>query len=559
MTPSRSLAQLDGGPQAPYGSSVWSILQNGVDVNPDRAALISAQQPPGHLGHLVGPGLVQSPAVRGPDEILTWSYAQMRRGAARLATVLARHGVPPHSTLLSFIPHSAEWALLLWVSAVRCLTVISQMPQALRLPEKTAELRTCFAMMPAVIVVQDEAAAQLVDETKAAPQPARTSNDTTPPFLGLCLSRLSEPRRGWISLADVAEMSFTDSESAINPSDVDDRLDRVAQIFFTSGSSGTPKGVPKTVKNLAACTATMADPQPGSTVGVIIGGNFAALASTMPLLLENRNFSLEKITSLRRIVLGGEIITKDFLSRAREVLPGPVVLPGFGMSEVAGLFGWLGGVPDPIPNYNGVVSCGKPLPGTRIRVVNEKGLVASLGEAGEMHVGTEGTVERYMHTQPGGKSDTFYEDEFGPWFTTGDISVLDEAGYVYIVGRKKELIRNVTGIIQPHTIESCLSAAFNVQTCVVALPSPMNGDVPYPIVARLPEGVSPGDMREHFINAVGSSYSLGTILTLEQLGMKSWPLTATGKVFKRELERAAVECMRKDPRLGLASYAIASS
>ena len=87
----------------------------------------------------------------------------------------------------------------------------------------------------------------------------------------------------------------------------------------------------------------------------------------------------------------------------------------------------------------------------------------------------------------------------------------------------------------------------------------MNGDVPYPIVARLPEGVSPGDMREHFINAVGSSYSLGTILTLEQLGMKSWPLTATGKVFKRELERAAVECMRKDPRLGLASYAIASS
>lgn len=87
----------------------------------------------------------------------------------------------------------------------------------------------------------------------------------------------------------------------------------------------------------------------------------------------------------------------------------------------------------------------------------------------------------------------------------------------------------------------------------------MNGEVPYPIVERLPDGVSPGDMREHFVNVTGSSYSLGAILTLEQLGMESWPLTASGKVFKRELECAAVECMRKHPQLGLASYAIASN
>jgi 4-coumarate--CoA ligase len=97
------------------------------------------------------------------------------------------------------------------------------------------------------------------------------------------------------------------------------------------------------------------------------------------------------------------------------------------------------------------------------------------------------------------------------------------------------------------------------KTCVIGLPSPMNGEVPYPIVERLPGGVSPGDMREYFIKTVGSSYSLGAILTLEQLGMKSWPLTASGKVLKRELVSAALECMRKHPQLGLASYAIASN
>ena len=87
----------------------------------------------------------------------------------------------------------------------------------------------------------------------------------------------------------------------------------------------------------------------------------------------------------------------------------------------------------------------------------------------------------------------------------------------------------------------------------------MHGEVPYPILERLPEGVRPGDMNEYFINTVGSSFSLGTILTLAQLGMESWPLTASGKLLKRELECAAVEYIRKHPQSGLGSYAIASN
>ncbi|KAK3297264.1 uncharacterized protein B0H64DRAFT_440737 [Chaetomium fimeti] len=477
------------------------------------------------------------------------------------------------------------------------------MAHVLRLPESEADLRASFDMMPAVVVVQDEAAARLADDARAVVQSASTTGEAPRSFLGLCLSRLSEPRPGWVSLADVAEMSFTDSESTVDASAVDDRLDRVVQIFFTSGSSGAAKGVAKTVKNLAASTATMRDPRPGSTVGVVLGGNFASLASTAPyllwnsgntavlpspdfswtavirametcritdinmmrtqlsILLENRDFSVEKVASRRCVGLSGELVTKDFVNKAHEVLPGTVVTSRYGMSEVTGLFGWPGGVPNPVPDHDGVASCGIPMPGTRVRVVNEKGLVAGLGEAGELHVGSDATIERYFHMRPGDKggSESFYEDGFGRWFKTGDIGVIDKAGYVYVVGRKKDLIKNVTGIIQPHMIESCLSTGFNVQTQVIGLPSPMNGEVPYPIVDRLPEGTSQGDMREYFSNAVGSSYCLGTVLTLEQLGMKSWPLTVTGKVLKRELEYAATEYMRKHPQLGLASYTIASS
>ncbi|KAK4096245.1 acetyl-CoA synthetase-like protein [Parathielavia hyrcaniae] len=561
-TMDESLSHLDGGPQLPHGSSVWSILQNGIDANPDRAALISVQQPPDHLARLVGPGPVQSPAARGPDEVLTWSYAQMRRGAARLAAVLARHHVPPQSTtMLTFIPHSAEWALLLWVSALRCLTVVSHMPQVLRQSEKHAELRsTIFSRMPpAVVVVEDEAAARLVDDIRAGAgaETAAITNQEAP-FLGLCLSRLGEPRHGWVSLADcIAQIeTLTEAECAVDAVAVEDRPDRVAHLYFTSGTSGAPKGVPKTVKNLCASTATMTGGQrPGSVVGAVLGGNFAAMALT------NREFSMDKFTSMRRIFVSGELVTDDFVRDARRVIPSAVVMPRYGMSEVIGLFGWPKGVPDSLPTHNGVVSCGMPMPGARIRVVNEEGRVARRGEAGDMHVGSDGTIQDYVYMDPTDDkhdSDAFYEDEFGRWLKTGDIAVLDEAGHVFVVGRKKELIRSVSGIIHPHMIESCLSAAFNVQIRVIGLPSPMNGDVPYPIVERFPERVGESDMKEYFVNAVGSSYCLGTILTLEQLGMESWPMTATGKVMKRELERAALEYMTRNPPQ-LAAYATVSN
>ena len=91
---------------------------------------------------------------------------------------------------------------------------------------------------------------------------------------------------------------------------------------------------------------------------------------------------------------------------------------------------------------------------------------------------------------------------------------------------------------------------------VIGLPSPMNGEVPYPIVERLPEGVSEGEMREFFVNTVGANFGLGAVLTLGQLGMEGWPLTTTGKVLKWELECAALKYLQQNTLFGYAIHSL---
>jgi len=82
----------------------------------------------------------------------------------------------------------------------------------------------------------------------------------------------------------------------------------------------------------------------------------------------------------------------------------------------------------------------------------------------------------------------------------------------------------------------------------------MHGQVPYPILERLPDGVRESDVVEFLTNSTGISNTLGSVLTLEQLGMKTWPLTASGKVMKRELEVAALKYLGESG--ALSGYAV---
>lgn len=87
---------------------------------------------------------------------------------------------------------------------------------------------------------------------------------------------------------------------------------------------------------------------------------------------------------------------------------------------------------------------------------------------------------------------------------------------------------------------------------MIGIPSPMHGEMPYVILDRLPENVTATDINEMFLQMVGSGFSLGEVFTLEELGMKTWPLTITGKVQRYQLQKIAVAYLKTKDTSGYA-------
>ncbi|OAR05954.1 hypothetical protein LLEC1_01402 [Akanthomyces lecanii] len=572
--PKDLLAELDGDSPRPLASSsAWSLLQRGFEINPDGTALIVAQQPSNHLKGLVEP----SPPLA---DCLTWSYKQLRRGAARLASVFEDRQIPPNSTVVHLIPSNAEWALLVCVAALKCYT-IAGLPPALLDSAAESELRRRLVLLaPSSIVVENEAAVEKIEKLR---------DDATSPFLGLCLGPLTTPHRGWMSFCDIAETSFADEEHLIKTNTAPDNPDRTFSIVFTSGSSDLPKGVQRTVRALLASTTAQASPRAGprpahtivtAVVGsnthtvalgmlylswnnarsvVIPAGDFSPAATLHAIerhgvsvighspqgivqLVRHAKYSQKNVRSLRNVFITGNIATSAELEELRQSFPGASVYPLWGMTEAVGVLGWPRAYPRSVPTHLGVASSGTVMPGGRIRLVDENNCVVQRGVPGELHVGGDVVFTSYV-----GRAafpSLFYADECGRWFKTGDVAVLDDDGNVYILGRVQDVIKRKGLSLFPATIENCLMRHFKEEVRVVGVPSSDGGELPYAVF----EKTTPGEDAavwdiDKIVRRIGPEYYIGGAVCLRQLGLYSWPRFFSEKVSRRELKRAVLDYM----------------
>ncbi|ATY67091.1 AMP dependent [Cordyceps militaris] len=565
--PKESLSELDGGPPRPLsGSSAWSLLQRGVDLNPNGPALVVAHQQADHLKGLVGPS---APSA----DCLTWSYMQLMRGAARLGAVFERHQVLPRSTVLHLIPNCSEWALLVWVAALKCYTTAG-LPQTLLEPASEAELRRCLTILaPLCIVVESEDEAARVDELR---------DQSQEPFLGLCMGQLTTPRRGWLSFVSIAEESWAGDEDGMEASQVSDSLERIVLTVFTSGTSGEPRCVQKSVRTLLAATMTQSrtanDKKPiNIPATAVISSNTMTLAhgmiylcwhnaGTMVLpsgefsaeailhaiekhrislvgyhpwairaIVKHPEFSQEKIKFLRHVVITGTLTTTAELAELQQAIPGGLVYPMWGMSEATGVLGWSV-YPKAAPTYLGVPSCGTAMPGARIRVVDEDGRVVRRGRAGELHISGDVVFDNYVGTVP--QPDQLYEDEGGRWLRTGDAAVLDDAGHVYVLGRVQDAIKCAGSSLYPATMEDTLIKHFNEEVRVTGVPSADGGEQPYAVfeTTDVAKDVAASDVNS-LVRAIGPDYRIDGVVCLEQLGMRKFPETSVKKLARLELKR----------------------
>ncbi|KAK4504607.1 hypothetical protein PRZ48_002568 [Zasmidium cellare] len=253
---------------------------------------------------------------------------------------------------------------------------------------------------------------------------------------------------GWISLAKVSS-SGDISDSRLHQIDsIDQGGDRVAVVLHTSGTStGKPKGVP--LRNvLAACMnqvglAELTDcfltsspnfgvifsfmvlacgawgkevlmPAPAFSPAAVLNAMrrcSSRCISTICIPAQIRLLSNElakadygELNSMKRLMLGGDLATKDVLQQAQKLFPSAKLSTSYGMTEACGVIGFLGSSIVRMPTYKGIISLGKPVAGSHVRIVkpvddgiSAKGLIISpRNEVGDLHLGGPCVAQQYV-------------------------------------------------------------------------------------------------------------------------------------------------------------------
>jgi long-chain acyl-CoA synthetase len=178
---------------------------------------------------------------------------------------------------------------------------------------------------------------------------------------------------------------------------------------------------------------------------------------------------------------------------------------------------------------------GQPMPGHDIRVIDEAGRELPPGEIGEV-VGRSRSIMTGYHNQPGKTEEAEWRSPDGARFIrTGDLGRFDADGFLTLLGRRKDMIISGGINIYPADLEEALAAHPAVaEAAVVGVPSRDWGETPVGFVT-LADGCAadPEELRAAANARLGKMQRISAVRIVDAL-----PRSAIGKVLKRELQQA---------------------
>lgn len=170
-------------------------------------------------------------------------------------------------------------------------------------------------------------------------------------------------------------------------------------------------------------------------------------------------------------------------------------------------------------------SVGRPVPGVRFRILDPTGRQKDTGEPGEIHVRNAKAMLGYFNRPE--ENDAVWRDG---WMATGDAGYVDDAGYLYIVGRLKEMIISGGLNVYPAEVERVLLEHPAVrEVAVVGVPDPRWGETPAAFVV-LADAVDDDELAAHCRSRLARYKLPSSFSRVDEL-----PRTETGKVLKARL------------------------
>jgi acyl-CoA synthetase (AMP-forming)/AMP-acid ligase II len=499
-------------------------------------------------------------AVVSDDHRVT--YAQLAADVADAARALIAAGVEPGDRVAVWAPNSIEWI----VAALGITTAGGVL----------VPVNTRFKGTEAAYVLERSRARILFT--------VRGFLDTDYPALlaasGVTLPSLMQivVLSGAAGDGAIAWSDFLARGAAIDAAAVDARVasitaDSPSDVVFTSGTTGSPKGVVMTHGQTLRAYLDWCDwtgVQAGDRYLIvnpffhIFGYKAGVLASLMrgmtiyPLavfdtatvcalvekervtvfpgaptlyqsLLDAPERAQHDISSLRLAVTGAADIPVDLIRRIREELPFERILTGYGLTEAGTVTGSAPG-----DDFEQIASTvGVPWAGFDVRTVDEHGGAVEAGEAGEVIVRGETVMRGYLD-DPGATAAAIDADGF---LHTGDLGVFDPDGHLRIVGRIKDMFIVGGFNAYPAEIENLLLRHPRVaQVAVIGVADARLGEVGMAFVVPTAGGAV--DPAEIVMWARGemANYKVPRAVEL----VDALPVNATGKVVKDELRARVV-------------------
>jgi long-chain acyl-CoA synthetase len=227
---------------------------------------------------------------------------------------------------------------------------------------------------------------------------------------------------------------------------------------------------------------------------------------------------------IRCFISGGSALSEDTINRFHATFKRAAMLEGYGLSECSPAV-----IVNPLEKQK-PLSVGLPLAGYEVKVVDEEMIERSLGEIGELIVRGDCVMQGYLNAS----EETERTIQNG-WLRTGDLARIDDEGYVYIVDRIKDLIISKGINIYPRQIEEQMMLLESVKlAAVIAQADTNSGEVPIAFI-ELEEGydnTTPSQIKAQLKEHLALFKIPKTITVVESL-----PKTATGKVLKRVLKQ----------------------
>jgi len=555
-----------------------------VQTRLDESYFRGAENPP--LIDVTIPDYLDTIATRFPNrealvsrhQGIRWTYGEYLCEIERLARGLLALGIRPGDRVGIWAPNGYEWCLTQFATAKIGAILVCVNP-AYRVFELEYALNQSGCR--AIVTAERFKSSRYLDMlARLAPELATCEpgqlRSARLPQLEVVIRMGEETTPGMLNFGEVCHLGGDEERALLHSIQPSLSASDVINIQFTSGTTGNPKGAALTHHNILnnanqvaagmrltetdrlcipvpmyhcfgmvlgklACvtrgaTAIFPDEafEPGAVLETIEAERCTALHGVPTMFiaeLEHPDFGRYDLSSLRTGIMAGALCPVEVMKRVMSRMHMSEVLIAYGQTECSPV-NHMTLADDPLEKR--VNTVGRAGPHLEVKIVDEAGQTTPIGTAGDICTRGYAVMQGYWE-DPERTAETVDEDG---WLHSGDLGVMDQDGYVAVVGRLKDMIIRGGENIYPREIEEFLFTHPDIQDAkVIGVPDEKYGEEVCAWIqlrqgAELDEGAIRAFCKDHI-----AYFKVPRYIRL----VDDFPMTVTGKVQKFKMREIMVE------------------